>query len=233
MDCFAPARQMAVTVAFLPLGGCVSGEIDVAAGGLRVQQPSFTAPYYTGVQLVMVVGPPGATECGAARPVQLGAPSRGLLDADRSVTVTPSWENGIATYTCRVVSPEAPEGYDITRQVRDVELPLEPHLRDQRLATQRESRRRWCAERPLAAVAAGITCNNVDAMAYEPQQRLQPYVVHVGEPDAEARARWRRLRERIGDRCRTGARTINCGFLTDGTWEALEARDLEPPGSER
>lgn len=214
------------------LSGCVSGEVDVAAGGLHVQQPSFPMPYSTGLQLVMIVGPPGTTDCTASNPV-LGAPWRGAVDSGRSVTVTPSPESGVATYKCRVVSAEFPEGRDIIRQVLDVELPIEPHLRERRLVAQREHRRTWCSEREFAASAAGVDCNNIDAMPYEPQQRLQPYIVHVGEPDSEAHARWNRLRERVVERCRTGADSISCHFLTDGTWEALEARDLGPSGADR
>lgn len=223
------------------VAGCVeiSGERDVLEGHMVRNQPYEGFPQPSPGQalpLVMIVGPPGATECWSAQ-LPEAPPWRGTVDQDRTVTVaTPPLAQGetIRSYECAVRDAGDSRPHVVTRHVQSVDLPLDPELRQRRHAEQIERRRELCQRDPASARRFGLSCD-LGALQYEPERRLHPLIVHVGAPDSRARQRWDELRERLDARCnladasfveRATRDDTLCELLTDGTWEALEAADL-------
>lgn len=220
--------------------GCanITGERDILAGHMVYSQPYATFPQPNppvALPLVMIVGPPGATSCWAAR-VPAGAPWSGAVDQDRTVTVAlmPSRDAIAQRYECQVRPPDGSRAHLETRYVPYVEFPLDPTERQRRHAEQMERRRHLCESDAEMTRQYGLSCD-LSKLEYEPARRLQPLIVHVGAIDSLAHERWRRLRERLETRCAAGSTgfvqqaTRNdslCSYLTDGTWEALEGADI-------
>lgn len=225
----------------LAVAGCanITGERDVLAGHMLRHQPYAAFPQPSPPEvlpLVMIVGPPGATDCWAVR-TPTGEPWSGAVDQDRTVTVAlmPSRDAVAQRYECQIRPPDGSRAL-VERYVSYVEFPLDPDERQRRHADQIERRRQLCESDAEMTRQFGLSCD-LSKLVYEPARRLQPLIIHVGAIDSLARQRWRQLRERLETRCATGSTgfvqqaTRNdslCSYLTDGTWEALEAADLGP-----
>lgn len=188
--------------------------------------PSGSATYV--YPLVMIVGPPGAVSCGLAQPHRSGVPWTGNVDANRTVTVgLPSTYDHqhyqtTVRYQCRVITAEHPEGETVVRDVPNIEFPLDPEARARRLQQQIELRARTCADPPR--MMRPSWCNQ--EVRYSPERSFQPKIIHVGQPDAEAPARWARLRAEFQARCDEPQRQWLCIFYDNAAWDQMQRTDL-------
>lgn len=227
---FAMRRSM-LALAILTAACTTIPEIDPIAGSVEVSSfEAFPAPYSYGMQVVTLVGPPGATHCGLLRPHTFGAKWSGRVDADGAVSILlpprgMNRQSPYITYQCRIVTPEAPRGVFVQRMVRDISLPINAGLRARFLEQFREAHRNGCPPEPLehsSALPCGVARDGFGATFL-----FQPYIIHMGDGiDREAaHERWTDLHRSVQERCRVDPNT-RCSYLDDATWSFIEAADI-------